>query len=217
MQLWCTPFPIWNQSVDPCPVLLLLFDLHTDFSGARSVGLIFPSLEEFSVACDPYSQRLWHSQLSRSRCFSGALLLLDDPMDVGNLISGFFAFLNPAWTSGSSWFMYCWSLAWRILSITLLAWGSQGKNTEVVCHSLLQCMKVKSESEVAQSCLTQRPHGLQPTRLPRPWIFQARGLESGATAFSVLQPSKLQSFFSRLETLSRAPRPTNLPSSRRNS
>ena len=30
-------------------------------------------------------------------------------------------FLNPAYTSGSSWFMYCWSLAWRILSITLLA------------------------------------------------------------------------------------------------
>ena len=31
------------------------------------------------------------------------------------------AFLNPAWTSGSSRFMYYWSLAWRILSITLLA------------------------------------------------------------------------------------------------
>ena len=29
-------------------------------------------------------------------------------------------FLNTAWTSGSSWFTYCWSLAWRILSITLL-------------------------------------------------------------------------------------------------
>ena len=27
-------------------------------------------------------------------------------------------FLNPAWTSGSSWFRYCWSLPWRILSIT---------------------------------------------------------------------------------------------------
>ena len=26
--------------------------------------------------------------------------------------------LNPAWTSGSSWFTYCWILAWRILSIT---------------------------------------------------------------------------------------------------
>ena len=31
-------------------------------------------------------------------------------------------FLNPAWTSGSSQFMYCWSLAWRILSIILLAY-----------------------------------------------------------------------------------------------
>ena len=30
-------------------------------------------------------------------------------------------FLNPAWTSGSSWFLYCWSLAWRNLCITLLA------------------------------------------------------------------------------------------------
>ena len=30
-------------------------------------------------------------------------------------------FLKPAWTSGSSWFTYCWSLALRILSITLLA------------------------------------------------------------------------------------------------
>ena len=30
-------------------------------------------------------------------------------------------FLKPAWTSRSSWFMYCWSLTWRILSITLLA------------------------------------------------------------------------------------------------
>ena len=29
-------------------------------------------------------------------------------------------FLNPPRTSGSSWFMYCWSLAWRIMSITLL-------------------------------------------------------------------------------------------------
>ena len=29
-------------------------------------------------------------------------------------------FLNAAWTSGSSWFMYCWRLTWRILSITLL-------------------------------------------------------------------------------------------------
>ena len=33
-------------------------------------------------------------------------------------------------------------------------WASPGKNTGVGCHVLLQCMKVKSESEVAQLCLT---------------------------------------------------------------
>ena len=36
----------------------------------------------------------------------------------------------------------------------LCPWNSPGKNTGVGCHFLLQCIKVKSESEVAQSCLT---------------------------------------------------------------
>ena len=55
----------------------LLLDLHTGFSGGRQGGLVFPSLETFSsVYCDLYSQRLWHSQYSRSRCFSGTLLLV---------------------------------------------------------------------------------------------------------------------------------------------
>ena len=35
-------------------------------------------------------------------------------------------------------------------------WDSPGKNTGVGCHFLLQCMKVKSQSQVAQSCLTLR-------------------------------------------------------------
>ena len=48
-----------------------------------------------------------------------------DPEDVGNLISGSSAFsmihrMLVIW-SGSSHFTYCWSLGWRILSITLLA------------------------------------------------------------------------------------------------
>ena len=38
----------------------------------------------------------------------------------------------------------------------LCPWDSPGKNTGVGCHFLLQCMKVKSESEVAQSCPTLR-------------------------------------------------------------
>ena len=37
-------------------------------------------------------------------------------------------FLKPAWTSGSSWFTYCWSLAWRILSMTLLATTQISRN-----------------------------------------------------------------------------------------
>ena len=64
-------------------------------------------------------------------------------------------------------------------------WDSPGKNTGVGCHFLLQCMKVKSESEVAQSCPTlcdpmdcilpgSSAHG----------IFQARVLEWCAIAFS---------------------------------
>ena len=46
-------------------------------------------------------------------------------------------------------------------------------------------MKVKSESEVSQSCLTlSDPHALQPTRLLRPWDFPGKVLECGAIAFS---------------------------------
>ena len=45
----------------------------------------------------------------------------DNPADLGNLMSVPLPFLKPAWTSGSSQFMYGWGLAWRILSITLLA------------------------------------------------------------------------------------------------
>ena len=37
-------------------------------------------------------------------------------------------------------------------------WDSPGKNTGVGCHFLLQCMKVKSESEVTQSCPTLSPN-----------------------------------------------------------
>ena len=61
IQPWYTPFPIWNQSVVSCPVLNVAS--WPAYSGARSSGLVFPSLEEFStVCCDPQSQRLWHSQ-----------------------------------------------------------------------------------------------------------------------------------------------------------
>ena len=64
-------------------------------------------------------------------------------------------------------------------------WDSPGKNTGVGCYLLLQCMKVKSESEVAQSCLTlSDPMDCSPPGSSVHGIFQARALEWGAIAFS---------------------------------
>ena len=64
-------------------------------------------------------------------------------------------------------------------------WDSPGKNTGVGCHFLLQCMKVKSESEVAQSCSTpSKPMDFSLPGSSVHGIFQARVLEWGATAFS---------------------------------
>ena len=65
-------------------------------------------------------------------------------------------------------------------------WDSPGKNTGVGCHFLLQCMKVKSESEVAQSCTTlsdPMDHSLPGSSVHG--IFQARVLEWDAIAFSM--------------------------------
>ena len=64
-------------------------------------------------------------------------------------------------------------------------WDSPGRNTGVGCHFLLQCMKGKSESEVAQS----RPILCDPVNCSLPGssvhgIFQARVLEWGAIVFS---------------------------------
>ena len=64
-------------------------------------------------------------------------------------------------------------------------WDSPGKNTGVGCHFLLQCMKVKSESEAAQSCPTlSNPMDCSLPGSSIHGIFQARVLEWFAIAFS---------------------------------
>ena len=61
-------------------------------------------------------------------------------------------FLNPAWTSGSSWFMYCWSLAWRILSFTLLA-CEMSAIVQYFDHSLvLPFFGIRMKTDLFQSC-----------------------------------------------------------------
>ena len=67
-------------------------------------------------------------------------------------------------------------------------WDSPGKNTEVGCHFLLQCMKVKSKSEVAQSCPTLHdPTDCSPPGSSVHGVFQARVLEWSAIAFSFVR------------------------------
>ena len=71
-------------------------------------------------------------------------------------------------------------------------WDSPGKNTGVGCHFLLQCMKVKSESEVAQSCPTLcDPIDCSPSGCPVPGILQARN--TGVGCHFLLQCTKVKS------------------------
>ena len=74
-------------------------------------------------------------------------------------------------------------------------WDSPDKNTGVGCHFLLQCMKVKSESEVAQWCPTLSDP--MDCSLPGSSVhgtFQARVLEWGAIAFSKRVYSSVRDF-----------------------
>ena len=81
-------------------------------------------------------------------------------------------------------------------------WDSPGKNPGVSCHFLLQCMKVKRESEVAQLCLTLSDPmdcSLPGSSVHR--IFQARVLEWGAIAFSVIKVHILLKLISSISFL----------------
>ena len=79
-------------------------------------------------------------------------------------------------------------------SVRPYPWDSPGKNTGVGCHFLLQCIKVKSESEVAQSCMSDssQPHRLQPTRLLHPWYFP--GKSTGVGCHCLLLQTHIQAY-----------------------
>ena len=75
-----------------------------------------------------------------------------DPTDVGHLISGSSTYSNSAWTSGSLWFTYCWSLAWRILSTTLLTCEM---SLSILWHCLplaLPSFGIGMKTDLFQSC-----------------------------------------------------------------
>ena len=122
-QPYHTPFPIWNQSIVPCPVLTAASWLVHRFlrrqvrwSGIPIMWRIFHNLLR-STQSKALAQSMKQMFFWNSLAFS----MIQRMLAIWSLVP--LPFLNPAWTSGSSWFVYCWSLAWRILSITLLAWA----------------------------------------------------------------------------------------------
>ena len=161
---------------------MLLPDLHRGFPRGRSGGLVFPSLSEFStVKCDPH-KGFGTGNKPEIDVFLELSCFIHDPADVGNLISSFSAFskssmnlwkctvhvlLKPGLENfehySASMCCCCWVTSVVSDSVqphrqqpTRLPcpWDFPGKNTGVGCHFLLQCMKVESESEVAQLCPT---------------------------------------------------------------
>ena len=111
IQSWRTPLPIWYQSVVPCPVLTCF------------LTCIQISQEAGQVIWHPISFRIFHSLLwsTQSKVLvysirqkqmffwnSLAFSMTQQMLAIWSLVP--LPFLNQAWTSGSSQFMYCWSL-----------------------------------------------------------------------------------------------------------
>ena len=90
IQPWHTPFPIWNQSVVPCPVLTVASWPAYRFLRRQVSCLVFPSLQEFStICCDPHKVKGFGLvNKAEIDVFLDLSCFFDDPADLGNLISG---------------------------------------------------------------------------------------------------------------------------------
>ena len=104
IQSWCTPFPIQNQSVFPCPVLTVASWPTYRFlkRQVRWSGIPIPkNFSQFAVIHTVKGFGIVN------RCFSGTLLLFYDPEDVGNLISASSAFFKSSLNIWKFTFVYC--------------------------------------------------------------------------------------------------------------
>ena len=126
--LWILPFLVHRQPSSKCP--------HTERQEEWALGLFYKSTDLIYEGCIlktlyPHLSKHFHSFLwSTVKGFSIvneavvdiflglSFLIIRWMLAIWSLVP--LPFLIQAWTSGSSQFMYCWSLSWRILSITLL-------------------------------------------------------------------------------------------------
>ena len=121
IQAWCTPFPILNQSIVPCPVLTVAFCPACRFLRRQVRWSDIPISLRIchSLWWSTQSKALAESIKQHRFLFFEIALLSMIQLYVGNLISGSSAFSKPSlYISGSSQFSYCWSLTWRIWSIS---------------------------------------------------------------------------------------------------
>ena len=90
---------------------------------------------------------------------------------------------NPGYLVDNCVLSHVWLFVtpWTTPARLLHPWDFPGKSTKVGCHFLLQCMKVKSESEVVQSCPTLRDpmDWMKPFRFLRPWDFPGKSTGVG--------------------------------------
>ena len=120
---WHTLFPICNQSVVPCLVLTVASWPACRFYRRQVRCLIFPSHKNFPQLFVIYTVKDF-SVVSEAEgdvfLDSLAFSTIQWMLAIWSLVP--LPFLNPTWIFGSSQFTYCWSLAWQILRITLIAY-----------------------------------------------------------------------------------------------
>ena len=118
IQPWHTPFPTCNQSVVPCPVpTVASWPAYRFLKRQVRYSHLFQNFPQFIVIHTVKGFGIVNKaeiDVFLELSFS----MIQRMLAIWSLVP--LPFLKPAWTSGSSRFTHCWSLAWRILSITLL-------------------------------------------------------------------------------------------------
>ena len=138
MQPWCTPFPIWNQSVVPCPVLTVAsWPAYRFLKRQVWYSHLFQNFPQFIVIHTVKGFGIINK--AEVDVFLECSCFFDDPMDVGNLISGSCAFsksslniwkltvhilLKPGWENLEHYFASVWdecncAIVWACLSLGL--------------------------------------------------------------------------------------------------
>ena len=149
---------------------------------------------------------LWSTQSRKQKYmfFLECSCFFYDQMDVGNLISGPLPLLNPAWTSGSSWFTYCWSLAWRILSITLLAYTAAAAKSPQSCPTLCDRIDGSPPGSAVTGILQARILEWVAISFPNAWKWKVKvkllsRVQLVATTWTAAHQAPLSTGFSRQE------------------